>query len=214
MKVKINKITFNFEIVLIFITFIFILSKKVRGLLFSFYMCYLFILFHELSHIFIASIFGKKISRLNFTLSGLNVNFYYNVYKEEKDVVSYIKEIIIYLAGPISNFLLCFLFCYNKMIFEINICLALINLLPIYPLDGYNILKNIINILYLKEKIKNKNIVNYISNLFFLLFLSVFIILFIKTKNVSNIIFFLYILCYKLSENLLKNNNKKIQKIC
>ncbi len=213
MKLKFNKITFNIEEIFLLITFIFLLSKKIRSILFSFYTCYLFILFHELSHIFVASLFGKKVNKLNFTLSGLNVNFYYNISKVKNNKY-YIKEIIINLAGPISNIILCILFGYNKMIFEINMCLAIINMMPIYPLDGYNVLKNLLEILYLNNIIKKRNIIKLINNLFFIFMTISFVILFFIMKNISYLIFLLYIICYKMTSNIIKSNKNSINNIC
>lgn len=204
MKLKFSKIEYNIEELFLIISFIFILSPKVKRILDSYYLCYLFIVFHELSHIFIASLFCKKINRLNFTLCGLNVGFYYN-YKKNKNINFYIKEIIINLAGPISNLILCVLFWHNKMIFDINICLAIINIMPIYPLDGYNVIKNFVDILYLKNLVKDKNIVKYINNIFFVFIIIIFIVLFLNFKNVSYLIFLVYITCYKMNEKYIKS---------
>lgn len=213
MKLKFNKITFDIEEIFLLITFIFLLSRKIRGILFSFYICYLFILFHELSHIFIASLFGKKINKLNFTLCGLNVNFYYDINKI-KDNSYYIKEIVINLAGPIANIILCILFGYNKMVFEINMSLAIINMMPIYPLDGYNVLKNLLEILYLNNIIKKRSIIKLINNLFFIIMIISFVILFFITKNISYLIFLLYITCYKMTNNVIKSNRNSIYNLC
>ncbi|MDO4282200.1 MAG: hypothetical protein Q4D02_01065 [Clostridia bacterium] len=154
-------------------------------------MCYLFILFHELSHIFVASLFGKKMEKLKLTLSGVNVKFEREKYilKSENE---YFHNMLIYFAGPLSNIILAMIFHSNIMIYEINICLGMINLLPIYPLDGYNILKNVLGNNY-------KNIyLDIIGNitLIVLFLISIYQILFLK--SISILIFSVYIFLIKM----------------
>ena len=45
-----------------------------------------------------------------------------------------------YLSAPISNFEL-LLICFCEFAFVFNICLFVFNLIPVYPLDGFNILQ-------------------------------------------------------------------------
>ena len=138
MKIKTPFFIIEFEIMFLIVFFSFILSNEIKKILFSFYMCYLFIIFHELSHMFVATILGKEIKLFKFSLAGVNICF------SNLNKLSIYKEILIYLAGPVSNIVLATLFQYNKMIFEVNLSLAIINLIPIFPLDGYNILYNIL----------------------------------------------------------------------
>ena len=188
MKIKTPYFIIEFEIVFLIVFFSFLFSNEIRKILFSFYICYLFIVFHELSHMFIAAIFGKEIKNFKFSLSGVNISFN-NIKRLEK-----YKEILIYLAGPLSNLLLALIFSYNKMIFEVNLCLCLINLLPIYPLDGYNILFN----LFRNTKLNKYKILNYTTIIILIILFFLGIIQFIYTKNISIFIFIIYILCIYL----------------
>lgn len=188
MKIKTPYFIIEFEIVFLIVFFSFLFSNEIRKILFSFYICYLFIVFHELSHMFIAAIFGKEIKNFKFSLSGVNISFN-NIKRLEK-----YKEILIYLAGPLSNLLLASIFSYNKMIFEVNLCLCLINLLPIYPLDGYNILFN----LFRNTKLNKYKILNYTTIIILIILFFLGIIQFIYTKNISIFIFIIYILCIYL----------------
>lgn len=191
MKIKTPFFIIEFEIIFLIVFFSFILSNEIKKMLFSFYICYLFIIFHELSHVFFASLFGKKMKKFKFTLSGVNINFS-NICELEK-----YKEIIIYIAGPLSNFLLAIIFYYNKMIFEVNIFLGLINLLPIYPLDGYNIL---VNILRGTRYYNNKR--ELLDKIQFILIVNIVIVGLIQlifTKNISIIIFIIYIIFISFS---------------
>ena len=72
----------------------------------------------------------------------------------------------------------------NKFIYEINMGLALINLFPIFPLDGYNILLTIIN---------NKKILNIISVLFLVCMYIISIAELILFRKISALIFCLYV---------------------
>lgn len=179
------------EYLFLIFSFICIFSEKMRDYFAYFYMCYLFILFHELSHIFVASLFGKKMEKLKLTLSGVNVKFEREKYilKSENE---YFHNMLIYFAGPLSNIILAMIFHSNIMIYEINICLGMINLLPIYPLDGYNILKNVLGNNY-------KNIyLDIIGNitLIVLFLISIYQILFLK--SISILIFSVYIFLIKM----------------
>ena len=193
MKIKTPFFIIEFEIMFLIVFFSFILSNEIKKILFSFYMCYLFIIFHELSHMFVATILGKEIKLFKFSLAGVNICF------SNLNKFSIYKEILIYLAGPVSNIVLATLFQYNKMIFEINLSLTIINLIPIFPLDGYNILYNILRNL-------NNNIILEIISGICILILSLFsIIQIIYTKNISILIFLIYIFVIYL-------NNKKGKK--
>lgn len=138
MKFKIKSVEIEVEWLLITLIFISIFSIKIRNYLMSYYSCYLFITFHELSHVIISNIFGVSLKKIKFSTMGLNVNFEQNILMCN---MSNIKKVLIFFAGPLSNIIFAYIFNDIKMVFEINIFLALLNLIPIYPLDGYNILK-------------------------------------------------------------------------
>lgn len=202
MKFKTPYFILEFEILFVLTILVTILSSSFRNYLSSYYICYLFILFHELSHMFIAAILGKEISNFKFSLSGVNISF-----KEDylnKNNISKLKDILIYLAGPLSNLILALIFRKSEMIFNINIFLAILNLLLIYPLDGYNILENIIILFFY---IKKCNIImGFLSNISFTILLILGIIQLITFNSPSIIIFLLYVY-------ILNNNCKKTRKI-
>lgn len=205
MKIKTPFFVIEIEWLFFIVFLVSLMSKKVLKILSSFYVCYLFIVFHELSHIFVAAIFGKDIEKFKFTLSGVCIEFkrnYEDSMKIKKSII--LKNIIIYLAGPVSNLILAFLFKKNEMIFQINIFFALINVIPIYPLDGYNILNNIFDFFRLNRKLK-EIILNF-SSYFFMSFICIIgIFQFFISKNPAVIIFSLYLfLLKKQSEKKLK----------
>lgn len=96
------------------------------------------LLIHEVAHIILIKLFKVKITKFSLSLCGglLEID------NHEFDNLSIIKKVIIYSSGIIVNLLLYILF--NDSLFgKYNLILFLFNILPIYPLDGYNILKNL-----------------------------------------------------------------------
>lgn len=190
------------EYLFLIFSFICIFSDKARLYFTSFFSCYLFILFHELSHVLIASLFGKRIETLKFSLSGMNAKFEREKYKliEEK---SYFINMLIYLAGPLSNIIFAVIFRNNRFICDINISLAVINLFPIYPLDGYNILKNLLGS-YNNSRKCLKIIENSICIL--LVLISIYQIIFLK--SITIVVFTMYITVLKKRRKMPKNGKK------
>lgn len=121
----------------------------------------------------------------------------------EKKRWDYFKETAIFLAGPISNIIIATIFYKIKFVFEINIFLAFLNLIPIYPLDGYNALKAICSGIFFNKKEVINVIINKISIVFLILMSIVCIIIFYKYKNISGVIYLVYILMLNI-----KNNSK------
>ena len=175
MKIKLNEKIIYIEESVVVVLFVCLLSKIAREYLANYYICFLFITFHELSHITIATLLGNNIKRINVRVCGLSVSL-------EKNFCG-IKAILVYLVGPISNIVLAFLFKNIDIIFEINMCLALINLVPIKPLDGFNILKVLVS---------NK-VLKVVTNISEIILTFCGIILIAKYCNISLILLLLYI---------------------
>lgn len=180
MVIRKCNIILEIENLLVVILISFFFSGKIKLFLTSYFVCYLFILFHELAHIVIATIFKKKIRKIKLSIAGVSVAF-------NNDELEIVKNILIYLAGPVSNICLAIMFYNIDFVFEINIFLAILNFMPVYPLDGYNIAKYIFKY----------NILKRIENTFLsLLFLISILVLMIKF-NPSLLIFFIYIMLIK-----------------
>lgn len=207
MKLKFSKVNIEFEIVFLIVFLVFIFSNTIRKILFSFYMCYLFIIFHELAHLTIALFFGKEIENFKFSLSGVCIELKkkrFDLKGNKRLKIENIEEIILYLAGPISNIILAYIFNNNKMICEINIAFAIINLLPIFPLDGYNILDNLLELFNMRLK-KRETILEILSNILIFILFFVGIVQLLFLFNPSIIMFSFYVF-------LIQFNNKKRQK--
>ena len=147
----------------------------------------LFIFVHELGHVLSGLTIGLKLKKVNVNCLGFSIEF--ENYGRQRNM----NKIIIDFAGPFVN-LLAFTIAYaiNKpLIAYINLCILIVNLLPIFPLDGGRILKSI-----LLCKISYKDTMRWIEiiskdTLIVITFLSSFLILYFK-----NIAFFLLILYF------------------
>ena len=208
MKIKTPLFNIKIDILFILVMFIFFLSIKLRDFFSSFFICYMFIIFHEASHMLIGAILGKSIDTFNIGLFGVSITFCKKRYEIKKYITKreFLREILIYIAGPLSNFILAIIFKNIRMIFDINIFLGILNLIPLYPLDGYNILKNFLLIKIKEDNVKKIiNLINYI--VFLLLFIVVFIAL-VLIYNPSLILFLIYLIIIKNTDI---NSRKKIK---
>ena len=193
-KIKNLEIYIEYMVIIVVLLNIFPECKKYLE---NYYTCFLFILFHELSHVFIASLFGIKTKRLSIRLCGLNIAI------DDEERKSF-KWILIYLAGPMSNLLLACMFKNIPMIYYINISLMVINLFPINPLDGYNIL----NILLCLLKIKRRKKILLFIRRFVLIYLGLIgVIQLLVFKNPSLFLMSIYIFIESKKDELYITNN-------
>lgn len=126
------KINYSFIFLLIFSLYTGYFDK-----LLIFFLC---LIFHELGHIIFIIIYNIKIKKIylyayGFTMKLDDIKFD-NIKKNQK--------ILVFSGGILINLFL-FIIFYKNDFGENNLLLFSFNLLPIYPLDGYNILKQFIN---------------------------------------------------------------------
>ena len=117
----------------------------ITGKLETLFITYLIMFIHEIAHLVAAIGIGLKPARIIFFPFGVNLKL------KNKLVYSLSDEVILYIAGPLSNILMA---VFAKMFFKNffwyedfylkNIALCILNLLPIMPLDGGVILKKVI----------------------------------------------------------------------
>lgn len=195
-KIKIKEIIIEIEYILIIAFLVSSISREAMNYLDKYYVCLLFAMYHELSHILVATLLNRKLRKVFISISGMTAYFKYEYIIKTRTY--YIKDLFILLAGPMSNLIVAYLFKDIKFVYEINIFLAILNLLPIYPLDGYNIVKSILYVSF----IKNKKIIDKITSLISIFCLSVLSVIFVlilyRFNNFSSIIFLIYILALNI----------------
>lgn len=169
----------------------------------------IFACIHELSHLLIGMILGFKPEILEIKPIGFSISFKnsikdYNIKIKNGNLLE-IKKILVYAVGPIINILLALIiFDLNinqnlkiEMIYT-NIILAIINLIPIYPLDGGRILKSIICVLYGIRK--SYTFIDYISNIAIIILLLASSILILYFKNIGILVGICYLMYIKIVE--------------
>lgn len=184
---RILKIKVDLKIFLIII--LYILTKNIE----VFAMSFIFILLHELGHAITGITLGLKIKKININVLGLSIEFE-NYGKERIN-----NKIIIDIAGPAINiisFIIAVIFKKEEIAY-INILLAIINLLPIYPLDGGRIVKNV-----LLKKYNYKQVVGYTEKiskdtLIIITAISSILILYIKNVGIFLVIIYLWSIALK-----------------
>lgn len=135
-----------------------------------------FSLLHEFGHLFSLLAFRIRPYLINFSFYGMGMKY--------NDNLSNFKEFVVLLCGPMINLILYFIFKD-----EVNLFLFLINIYPVYPLDGGRMIK----ILHPKTSI--------IVNIVFLTLIFCFsIFLLFEYKIFSLLLISLYLLIFNISQ--------------
>lgn len=191
MNIKLNLYVFLFII-------LFIITNQIE----IYALIMVFALIHELAHLICGILLDFKASTLKIKPLGFAIEFNtkiedYNKRILKSNILS-IKKIIIALAGPLANIIIAIFGIIYKLdnnIIYSNLLLAIFNFLPIYPLDGGRILKNIFKILYGNKKANTY--INTISNIVVIALTMLSSILIIAYKNIA--IFFVIITLWTLT---------------
>lgn len=144
------RIKVDVKIFFIIILYIFMQSTKIFALTF------IFILLHELGHLVTGITIGLKVKKINIHISGLSVEF--ENYGKQRNA----NKIVLDIAGPLINIiaLVIAIIIKQEEIAYINLLLAIVNLLPIYPLDGGQILRTL-----LRKRFTYKETINFIESI-------------------------------------------------
>ena len=211
MQIKINLQIFLFII-------IFILTHQIE--IYGFIMLFAFI--HELGHMFAGIVLNLKPKTLNLMPFGVSITFEDYSYKKMLEM----KKIVIALAGPITNIIIALVFMFlhinsniKEMIIYSNILIALFNLIPLYPLDGGRILKEMLRLNDSKENADR--IINKTSNILIIIITAISSILILYLKNIAILLIIIYLWLIVIKENkkyklkkmmyrVLQKNNKCI----
>ena len=163
----------------------------------------LFIIIHEMAHLVTGIILGVKPKRIDVYALGLSLEFYSFGHITYKNL----RKILIYIAGPLINFVIAIVLVilndktYLDIIY-INLILGFFNLLPIYPMDGGRILKQVLTII--KGEKTSKIIINRVSNIVITLITICYSILILYVHNfaIFMVIIYLWIILIKENKNL------------
>ena len=184
----------------------------------------IFAFLHEIGHLIAGLVCGLKPKNINVMPIGFSISFKLNTddynMKLCKGSILSLKKIIIAIAGPIVNVVLAaLLLSYNIEILGIdsetlvyaNIIIAMFNLLPIYPLDGGRIVRNILEIFI--NRINSIKYTNLISNVTVCLITAIASIGVLYFKNIAIILVIVYIWMISYRENRYYKVKSKIYNI-
>ena len=184
---------------------IFYLSKQIE-----IYLVIMFFAFiHELTHLLAGILLKMKVKRISIMPLGFSVEFAvaeenYNK-KILKSNILEIKRIVIAIAGPLINLIICLVasnlniqYELKNMIIYSNFLIAIFNLLPIYPLDGGRIIKGILHIEFGKDK--SEYIIKSISKTTIVILTIISSIAVYCLKNVAIFLVCIFLWCLVLKE--------------
>ena len=204
----------------IFIFFVlFYLTKQIKLYATIMVLC----IIHELGHVVMGLIMGLKIEKIEIMPLGLSVSFKLNIddynKKIKKGNILQLKKIAIAGAGPLTNLIMLLIVLYtninlkivsNEVLAYANILIMLFNLLPIYPLDGGRILKELLHIF--EGSIKSKAYIRKVSKAVMILITMIASIAVMYLKNIAIFFIVVYLWIVVIRENR-KNNIYNLENI-
>lgn len=151
-----------------------------------------FILIHEFAHLIVGVLIGGKPKKMTISIFGISIEFF--SYGKNKTF----SKLIFFFIGPLINILIAYL-CYKYMresnaklvIVYTNLALGFFNLLPILPLDGGKIMKEILKVMLGFEK--SNKIMIFVSKSILMLASLAYSVLIIKIKNIMILFLLLYL---------------------
>ena len=201
------KIRIDLKIFIFLVIFYFTNQMKI-------YMVIMFFSFlHELGHIIAGIALKMKIEKIEILPCGFSSSFKANLmdykYKIKNANLLTLKKVIIATAGPILSVILAIIFTYidipyitkQDAIYS-NLLIAIFNLIPLYPLDGGRIIKEILHIGLGKDK--SENIINSISKTTIVILTIISSIAVYCLKNIA-----IFLVCIFLWGLILKEKNGK-----
>ncbi len=202
--------------------FLFLLTSQLEMYL----LLMLFAIIHELGHLAAGLILKFKPEEIKLTPVGLQIQF--KVSDEEyklNNVKSYtIKKAIIALAGPLTNFIIAtimiaiaqiniglqYTYIFSLIVYS-NLLIAMFNLIPIYPMDGGRVVKEILSIIFGKKKAYK--ITYMISKTVLILLTAVASIAILYIHNIAILIIIAYLWYLEIAEIRKYNRRKNIEKL-
>lgn len=197
---------------------VFALTKQIG----SYSIIMLFAIIHEIGHLTAGLLVGMKPEKIEIKPYGMALYFKLLINDYNKKIgngnLLEIKKIIVALAGPIVN-LICIMAAFklninvflNLLIIYSNLILIIINLIPMYPLDGGRIVKSLLHIKFGKRKSeKYINTISFVALIILTIFSSILVFIY---HNIA-IIFIVFVLWFMyLKEDILYRRRNKIYEL-
>lgn len=175
----------------------------------------IFALMHELGHLVCGIILGFQVKCLNIMPLGFSVEFYTNIddynVKIKKSNLIVLKKLLIDFAGPFVNIfiiMISIIMGFSTNFVYANLIILIVNLIPIYPLDGGRILRNFFKLFFSTKKAYSYT--NKISNIFFCVISIILSISVLYFKNIAIFFAFFFICILILCDNKRYNTYRKI----
>ena len=192
---------FKIDIKIFLIALVFLLVNQID----MYILFMLFAIIHECFHLLAGIILGYKVKSMQIMPFGLSICFKekeeeYNT-KIRKSNINNLKKIIILMAGPFSNIVIAFIFLSLNIIepVYINILIAIFNLLPIFPLDGGQILNRVLRIIY--GNFEAYRISNSINNIIMCIITALASIGILYFKNIAILFIVIFMWYLTIKEN-------------
>ncbi len=212
------QIKLNLKIFLLILLFLITKQIEVYAILMF------FAIIHELGHLLMGVILGFKPKSFTILPIGATIGFKTTCNDYNKKVKNgnrlAVKKILVSLAGPITNLIIFLVFMMfdfepfginREIIIYSNILIAVFNLIPIYPLDGGRIVKNMLHIFYGLKK--SYTYTNLISNITISILTAISSIAILYLKNIAILIILGYLWWLVISENIKYSKKMKLYDI-
>lgn len=151
-----------------------------------------FILIHEFAHLISGIALGGVPKKMTISIFGVSLEFY--SYGKNKTI----HRILFFVIGPIINLIIGFLCSrlmknreFKDIIVQTNYAIGIFNLIPILPLDGGKILKEILRLCVGVDK--SNILVMIISKTVLVIFTLIYSVLILKVKSIMILFLLMYL---------------------
>ncbi len=188
------KIRIHYSLALFGFVFLF------TGFFREFLLFFLVIFAHELGHFLVARLFKQRIEHLTYTVLG-------GILKMEMTEISRFKQLLIYSAGIFVNLLLFLILKtlpdsqFKKLFANYNLLLICFNLLPIHPLDGFQIFQVLLS--FFNSPYREFRISSLVS---YLVLGAFFLLVFFARLGLGAWIILVFLLYQNINYSVNKNN--------